>query len=511
MRNVSTTTAEKRKIISDIGTAFHPKFQRLGLTFDDVLLVPAKSDTLPHETDVRSYFTKNVRLNVPVCSAAMDTVTESGLAIAIAREGGIGVIHRNLTVEEQASEVDRVKRSESGMIVKPIHLPPDRPISEALELMARFHISGIPVTKNGKLVGILTNRDLKYQEDLSQKISDVMTKDNLITAHEGITLEEAKKVLHQNRIEKLPVVDENFMLKGLITIKDIDKIKQYPNSCKDEKGRLRVAAALGPGADMEERAAALVEANVDVLVLDTAHGHSSAVINAVEKLKAKYSHIDLVAGNVVTAEATYDIIQAGADAVKVGIGPSAICTTRVVAGVGVPQITAICECVEVAEKHGIPIIADGGIRYSGDITKAIAAGAHSVMIGSLFAGTEESPGDTIIYQGRSYKTYRGMGSLGAMKKRGGRERYFQFSEAAVEKMIPEGIEGRVPYKGLFGSYLFQLIGGLRHGMGYCGARNIEELRKNAKFIRTTNAGLRESHPHDVTITEEAPNYRTEEV
>ncbi|MBD3184593.1 IMP dehydrogenase [Candidatus Poribacteria bacterium] len=488
------------------GKFTNPKFSKAGLTFDDVLLIPAKSEVLPNEVDVKTKFTKNILLNLPVCSAAMDTVTEATLAIALAREGGIGVIHRNFTVEEQANEVDRVKRSESGMIVKPIHLPPDKPISEALALMTRFHISGIPVTKNGKLVGILTNRDLKYEEDLTQMIGDVMTKDNLITAHEGITLEEAKKILHQNRIEKLPVVDKDFMLKGLITIKDIDKIIQYPNACKDEKGRLRVAAALGPGSDIMERAAALVEANVDVLVVDTAHGHSTAVLKAVEKLKSQYSEMDLVAGNVVTMEATQDLISAGVDAVKVGIGPSAICTTRVVAGVGLPQITAIYECVEVADKHDVPVIADGGIRYSGDIAKAIGSGASSVMIGSLFAGTQESPGETIIYQGRSYKTYRGMGSVGAMKKRGGRERYFQFSEAAVEKMVPEGIEGRVPYKGNLGDYVFQLIGGLRHGMGYCGARNIEELRKKARFIRTTIAGLKESHPHDVTITEEAPNY-----
>ena len=492
-----------------VTTVRNPRFQKAGLTFDDVLLVPAKSDVLPHEVNVTTDFTRNIGLNLPICSAAMDTVTEAGLAIALAREGGIGVIHRNFTLAEQASEVDRVKRSESGMIVKPIHLPPDRLISEALELMARFHISGIPITQDGKLVGILTNRDLKYEEDLSQKIRDVMTKDNLITTHEGITLDEAKKVLHQNRIEKLPVVDENFMLKGLITIKDIDKIRLYPNACKDEKGRLRVAAALGPGSDMEERAAALVEANVDVLVVDTAHGHSTAVIKAVEKLKGTYSDVDLVAGNVVTAEATQDLIEAGVDAVKVGIGPSAICTTRVVAGVGVPQITAVCECVEVADKYGIPVIADGGIRYSGDIAKAIAAGASSVMIGSLLAGTEESPGQTVIYQGRSYKAHRGMGSIGAMRKRGGRERYFQFSEAAVEKLVPEGIEGRVPYKGTLGGYIYQLVGGLRHGMGYCGARNIEELRKNAKFIRTTSAGLKESHPHDIAITEESPNYMME--
>ena len=502
------TTAEKE----DGGRAAavrNARFQREGLSFDDVLLVPAKSDVLPHEVDVRTNFTKNIELNLPVCSAAMDTVTEAGLAIALAREGGIGVIHRNFTVAEQANEVDRVKRSESGMIVKPIHLPPDKPIIEALDLMARFHISGIPITQDGKLVGILTNRDLKYEEDLSQRISDVMTKDNLITGSEGITLDEAKKILHLNRIEKLPVVDENFMLKGLVTIKDIDKIIQFPKACKDERGRLRVAAALGPGEDMDERAAALVEAQVDVLVIDTAHGHSAAVIKAVEELKTRYPNIDLVAGNVVTSQATQELIQAGADAVKVGIGPGAICTTRVVAGVGVPQITAICECVEVAGKYDIPVVADGGIRYSGDIVKSIAAGASTVMIGSLFAGTEESPGESIIYQGRSYKTYRGMGSVGAMKKRGGRERYFQFSETAVEKLVPEGIEGRVPYKGQLGGYVYQLIGGLRHGMGYCGAKNINELRTKAEFIRATSAGLQESHPHDITITEESPNYMRE--
>ncbi len=481
------------------------RFQKEGLTFDDVLLVPARSDILPQEIDVRTNFTKNIRLNIPLCSAAMDTVTEARLAIALAREGGIGVIHRNFSIEEQADEVDTVKRSESGMIVKPIHLPPDRPISEALDLMAKFHISGIPVTQDGKLVGILTNRDLRYEDDLSKKIGDVMTKTDLITAREGITLDEAKKILHQNRIEKLPVVDENFMLVGLITIKDIDKIRQYPNACKDDHGRLRVAAAVGPGPDMEDRVSALISANVDVIVIDSAHGHSVSVINATKTIKAKYN-IDVVVGNVVTKEATQELIDAGADAIKVGVGPGAICTTRVVAGVGVPQITAIYECTEVAEKYGIPIIADGGIRYSGDITKAIAAGASCVMIGSLFAGTEESPGETIIYQGRSYKAYRGMGSIGAMKKRGGRERYFQFTESKAEKLIPEGIEGRVPYKGPLGDYVYQLVGGLRHGMGYCGTRNIEELRKNAKFIRTTVAGLRESHPHDIVITEEAPNY-----
>jgi IMP dehydrogenase len=496
----------KTTIIDDNAENMVPsKFQKIGLTFDDVLLVPSRSGVLPNEVDVKTDFTKNISLNIPLCSAAMDTVTEGRLAIALAREGGIGVIHRNFTIEEQMAEVDKVKRSESGMIVKPIHLPPDKPISEALEIMARFHISGIPVTQDGKLVGILTNRDLRYEEDFTSKIGDIMTKDNLITAREGVTLDEAKKVLHQNRIEKLPVVDDDFMLIGLITIKDIDKIKQYPNSCKDAKGRLRVAAAVGPSSDMEERVAALIEANVDVIVVDAAHGHSISVINAVKQIKARYN-VEVVAGNVVTQEGTLELIDAGADAVKVGVGPGAICTTRIVAGVGVPQVTAVYECTELAEKYGIPIIADGGIRYSGDIAKAIAAGASSVMIGSLFAGTEESPGETIIFQGRTYKAYRGMGSIGAMKKRGGRERYFQFSETRTEKLIPEGIEGRVPYIGILGDYVYQLVGGLRHGMGYCGAKNIEELRKNAKFIRNTIAGLKESHPHDIFITEEAPNY-----
>lgn len=496
----------KIPMIDDNSEAMVPsKFQKIGLTFDDVLLVPAKSDVLPNEVDVKTNFTKDIKLNIPLCSAAMDTVTEARLAIALAREGGIGVIHRNFTIAEQADEVDKVKRSESGMIVKPIHLPPDKPISDALEQMARFHISGIPVTQEGKLVGILTNRDLRYEEDFTRLIGDIMTKDDLITAREGVTLDEAKKILHQNRIEKLPVVDENFMLVGLITIKDIDKIKQYPNSCKDEKGRLRVAAAVGPSSEMDERVSALIDANVDVIVVDAAHGHSVSVINAVRQIKSKHN-INVVAGNVVTQEATLELIDAGADAVKVGVGPGAICTTRVVAGVGVPQITAIHECTELAEKYGIPIIADGGVRYSGDIAKAIAAGASSVMIGSLFAGTEESPGETIIYQGRTYKAYRGMGSIGAMKKRGGRERYFQFSESRAEKLIPEGIEGRVAYKGLISDYVYQLVGGLRHGMGYCGTENIEEFRKNARFVRNTIAGLKESHPHDIFITEEAPNY-----
>jgi IMP dehydrogenase len=480
------------------------KFEKEGLTFDDVLLIPAKSDVLPSEVDTSTRLTSNIGLNVPICSAAMDTVTESALAIAMAREGGIGIIHRNCTLEEQVSEVDKVKRSESGMIVDPITLPPDTPIKEALALMQKYRISGIPITEHGRLVGILTNRDLRYQSDFEIPVRAVMTKHNLITASEGITLEKAKEILHQNRIEKLPVVDEKFTLRGLITIKDIDKIIQYPNACKDEKGRLRVGAAIGASSSIEE-VAALIDADVDVLVIDTAHGHSRKVIEAAKKIKARYNRVALVVGNVATAEGTRDLIGAGADAVKVGIGPSSICTTRVIAGIGVPQLTAIYECAQEADKYGIPVIADGGIRYSGDITKAIAAGASSVMIGSLFAGTDESPGETVIYQGRTFKTYRGMGSMDAMKKRAGRERYFQ-GENVGAKLVPEGLEGRVPYKGKLKDFMYQLVGGLRAGMGYCGARNIEQLRTESKFIRITAGGLRESHPHDVTITEEAPNY-----
>lgn len=480
------------------------KFEKEGLTFDDLLLVPARSDVLPSEVDTSTWLTPNIRLNVPICSAAMDTVTESALAIAIAREGGLGIIHRNCAVEEQVNEVDKVKRSESGMIVDPITLPPETHIKEALALMQKYRISGIPITENGRLVGILTNRDLRYLSNFDIPVREAMTKGNLITASEGITLEKAKEILHQNRIEKLPVVDENFMLRGLITIKDIDKIIQYPNACKDERGRLRVGAAIGSSSNIDE-VAALVDASVDVLVIDTAHGHSKKVIEAAQKIKARYNNVDLIVGNVATAEGVKDLVEAGANAIKVGIGPGSICTTRVIAGVGVPQITAIYECSQEADKYGIPIIADGGIRYSGDITKALAAGASSVMIGSLFAGTEESPGETVIYQGRTFKTYRAMGSVGAMKRRGGRERYFQ-GESTSEKLVPEGIEGRVPYKGKLKDYMYQLVGGLRAGMGYCGAGNIEQLRKEAKFIRITTGGLRESHPHDVAITEEAPNY-----
>ena len=484
------------------------KFEKKGLSFDDVLLVPAESDVLPSEVDTSTRLTRNIRLNIPICSAAMDTVTESRLAIALAREGGIGIIHRNCTIEEQVSEVDKVKRSESGMIVKPITLPPNATVAEALELMSKYRISGVPITEdggvNGKLLGIITNRDVRFLERTDQPVSEVMTKENLITAREGVTLEEAKRILHLNRIEKLPVVDEGFRLKGLITIKDIDKLMKYPNACKDEKGRLRVGAAIGASANLEE-VAALVEAGVDVLVIDTAHGHSKRVIRATEKIKAAYENVDLIVGNVATAEATRALIEAGADAVKVGVGPGSVCTTRVVAGVGVPQITAISECAEEADKYDIPVIADGGIRYSGDIVKAIAAGASSVMIGSLFAGTEEAPGEEVIYQGRRFKVYRGMGSLAAMKERGGRERYLQ-GGVDTSKLVPEGIEGRVPYKGKLSDFVYQLVGGLRAGMGYCGANNIEELRTKTKFIRITWGGLRESHPHDIVITEEAPNY-----
>ena len=481
------------------------KFEKIGLSFDDVLLVPAASDVLPSQVDTSTQLTNNIRLNIPVCSAAMDTVTDSNLAIAIAREGGIGFIHRNFSLEEQLNEVDRVKRSESGMIEDPITLPPDRPIKDALELMKRYHISGIPITKQGRLVGIITNRDLKYPENLDQPINERMTSENLITAPEGTTLEEAKRILHNTRKEKLLIVDANFMLRGLITIKDIDKIAQYPNACKDPSGKLRVVAAIGGSGNLEE-VERLIEAGVDALAIDTAHGHSSQVIAATEKIKAKYSDIDLIVGNIATAEATKDLIEAGADAVKVGVGPGSICTTRVVSGVGVPQITAIYECAQEADKYGIPIIADGGIRYSGDIAKAIAAGASCMMIGNLFAGTEESPGETIIYQGRSFKVYRAMGSVSAMRERGGRERYLQSEEEDTKKLVPEGIEGRVPYKGKLDDLIYQLMGGLRAGMGYCGAKDIETLRNKSKFIRITSGGLRESHPHDVAITEEAPNY-----
>lgn len=481
----------------------HPeKFSKLGLTFDDVLLLPAASEVLPRDVDITTNLTREIKLNIPLMSAGMDTVTESRMAIAMAREGGIGVIHKNMSIEKQALEVDRVKRSEHGVISDPIFLPPDSPISEALTLMERYRISGVPITENRRLVGILTNRDLRFETDFSRPVKEVMTRDNLITAPVGTTLEEAKEILRRHKIEKLPIVDQEYNLVGLITIKDIEKARQYPNAAKDKRGRLLVAAAVGVSADTMDRVAALVNAQVDVIVVDTAHGHSSGVMDTVRRIKNQYSHVAVIAGNVATAEATRDLIAAGADAVKVGIGPGSICTTRVVAGAGVPQITAIYECACEAAKHGIPIIGDGGIKYSGDITKGIAAGADVIMIGSLFAGTEESPGDIEIYQGRSYKVYRGMGSLGAMKE-GSKDRYFQENQ---QKLVPEGVEGRVPYKGSLADTVYQLIGGLRAGMGYCGVRNIQELKTKTRFIRITPAGLRESHPHDVMITKEAPNY-----
>ncbi len=479
------------------------KFAREGLTFDDVLLVPAKSDILPRDVDTSTYLTNKIRLNIPLLSAGMDTVTDSRLAIAIAREGGIGIIHKNMSVEAQALEVDKVKRSEHGVITNPIFLQAENPITDALELMERYRISGVPIVDaDNVLVGILTNRDLRFEKDFTRLIGEVMTRENLITAPVGTTLEHAKEILRNHKVEKLPIVDAKNRLKGLITIKDIEKARQYPNSAKDERGRLRVGAAVGVTNDTMERVAALVQAGVDAVVVDTAHGHHAGVIQTVKQIKAEYPELQLIAGNVATAEATRDLIEAGADAVKVGMGPGSICTTRVVAGIGVPQITAIYDCAAEAQKFGIPIIADGGVKFSGDLPKAIAAGAHTVMIGSLFAGTEESPGDIEIYQGRSYKVYRGMGSIGAMKQ-GSRDRYFQEKE---QKLVPEGIEGRLPFKGPLSETIYQLIGGLRAGMGYCGTRNLDELRTKTRFIRITGAGLRESHPHDVTITKEAPNY-----
>jgi len=480
-----------------------------GLTFDDILLVPKKSAILPKEVDVSTKFSRNIDINIPLVSAAMDTVTESRLAIAIAREGGIGIIHKNMSIEEQAEEVDKVKRSESGVIVDPISLSPEKSVGEAIELMAKYHISGIPiVNKEKKLVGILTNRDIRFleEEDKRLKIAEIMTKENLITASLGTTLEEAKKILHKNRIEKLPIVNKKFILKGLITIKDIEKVKRFPNACKDAEGRLRVGAAVGVSRDTMERVEALVNAKVDVIVVDTAHGHSTRVIEVIKEIKQNFG-IELVGGNVATFEGAESLIKAGIDALKVGIGPGSICTTRVVAGVGVPQVSAIQECKRAAKKYHIPLIADGGIKYSGDITKALAVGADSVMIGSLFAGTEESPGEVVLYKGRSYKEYRGMGSIGAMKK-GSKDRYFQ-EEAEDDKLVPEGIEGRVSYKGPLSACVYQLLGGVRAGMGYCGVKNIKELQEKTKFIQITSAGLRESHPHDVIITKEAPNYGIE--
>jgi IMP dehydrogenase len=483
------------------------KVVKEGLTFDDVLLIPARSRFHPQKVRLKTHLTKKISLNIPVISAAMDTVTEAELAIALAREGGIGIIHKNLTIEEQAEQVDRVKRSESGMISNPVTFSPDQLVSEAIEVMRSCRISGLPITrKNGVLVGILTNRDLRFIDRYDLKVSEVMTKDP-ITASQGISMEKATRILHENRIEKLPVVDRNGRLKGLITVKDIQKRLDYPNSCKDSDGRLRVGAAVGVGGETMKRVKALVEAGTDVIVVDTAHGHSTAVIETVSRIRSKYRGLQIIAGNVGTGAATRDLIKAGANAVKVGIGPGAICTTRVIAGIGVPQVTAIMDCAEVAARAGIPVIADGGIKFSGDITKAIAAGADCVMIGSLFAGTEESPGEIIYHQGKSFKIYRGMGSIGAMKK-GSSDRYFQSGVTEEQKFVAEGIEGRVSYKGSLGSNVYQLMGGLRSGMGYCGVGTIEQLKKKGRFIRITPAGLRESHPHDVTVTKEAPNYKT---
>jgi IMP dehydrogenase len=478
-----------------------------GLTFDDVVIVPAKSAVLPRFVEMQTQLTRNITLNIPIISAAMDTVTDSRLAIAIAREGGLGVIHRAMTAKEQAIEVDKVKKSESGMIIDPIVISPDQTISDALKLMARYRISGIPVTRNGKLVGIVTNRDLRFETRMNLKVSQIMTKEKLVTVPEGTDLEEAKELLRQHRIEKLPVVNEKFELKGLITIKDIEKKIKYPRACKDPLGRLRVGAAVGVGEDALERVDSLVRVGVDVIFVDTAHGHSLTVLETIARLRKDYPELELVGGNVATADAARDLIKAGVSAVKVGVGPGSICTTRIVAGAGVPQLTAIAGCHSVAGKMGIPLIADGGVKFSGDVTKALAAGADLVMIGSIFAGTEESPGELVLFQGRTYKVYRGMGSLGAMVK-GGRDRYFQ-EHAQESKLVPEGIEGRVPYKGSLAAVIYQLVGGLKAGMGYSGCRTIPELKEKARFIRVTNAGLRESHVHDVIITKEAPNYRLE--
>jgi IMP dehydrogenase len=478
----------------------------LALTFDDVLLLPAESDVVPRQVDVGAQLTRNLRLGIPIVSAAMDTVTEARTAIAMAQEGGLGFVHKNLTIQQQALEVTKVKKYESGMVVDPVTIEPDAPVHRAVALMRQHEISGIPVTKNGRLVGILTNRDLRFERNLDQKVEAVMTRE-LITCREGISQDEAKELLHKNRIEKLLVVDDRYQLVGLITIKDIEKTQAHPSAAKDGKGRLLVGAAVGVGPDRDERVHALLAAGADVIAVDTAHGHSRGVIDAVRDLKRNFRGIEIVAGNVAVGEAAAALCEAGADAVKVGIGPGSICTTRVVAGVGVPQITAIDNCVRATAKFGVPCISDGGIKYSGDIVKALAAGAHTVMIGSLFAGAEEAPGDVILFQGRSYKSYRGMGSLGAMKK-GSKDRYFQ-EEAEDLKLVPEGIEGRVPYKGPISMNVFQLVGGLRSGMGYTGCRSIDELRTRAKFVRITAAGLRESHVHDVQVTQEAPNYRVE--
>lgn len=476
-----------------------------GLTFDDVLLVPCKSEVLPRETNTATYLTKEIKLNIPLMSAGMDTVTESRMAISMAREGGIGIIHKNMSIEAQAMEVDKVKRSEHGVITDPFFLSPIHDVSDALELMERYRISGVPITDDkGELVGIITNRDIRFEKEVSKKIDDVMTKENLVTAKMGISMDDALDLMKSHKIEKLPLVDDDFNLTGLITIKDIEKSIQYPNSARDNRGRLLVGAAVGITVDMLERVDALVKAGADVIVLDTAHGHSKNVLTSITKIKAEYPNLQVIAGNVATKEATIDLIEAGADAVKVGIGPGSICTTRVVTGIGVPQITAIINCAEGARKYGVPIIADGGIKFSGDITKAIGAGANVVMAGSLFAGTEESPGEDIMLEGRRYKTYRGMGSLGAMDAGSG-DRYFQEN---TKKYVPEGVEGRVHYKGPLGEIIYQLIGGLKSGMGYTGSKDIEALHENARFMKITSASLVENHPHDIQITKESPNYTT---
>ncbi len=478
------------------------KFGKQGLTFDDVLLIPAESSVLPADIDLRTRLTKKITLNIPLMSAAMDTVTESRMAIAVAREGGIGIIHKNMSIGAQAEQVDMVKRSENGVITNPFWLAPGHTLAEADELMAKYRISGVPICDNGKLIGIITNRDMKFESDMTQLIDNVMTRDNLVTAPEGTTLEEAREILRAHKIEKLPIVDSEMHLKGLITIKDIEKAQVYPNSARDAKGRLMVGAAIGVTADVLDRVKALVDAGADVLCLDSAHGHSHNIIECVRRIKALYPDVQLIAGNVATAEGTRALIEAGADCVKIGIGPGSICTTRVVAGIGVPQVTAIYDAAQVAAEYDVPIIADGGIKFSGDLAKAIAAGGNVVMLGSLLAGCEESPGDTEVFQGRQFKVYRGMGSLGAMAQ-GSKDRYFQQGN---KKLVPEGVEGRVPYKGTVSDTIFQLMGGLRAGMGYCGCGTIDELRQKARFIQITAAGLKESHPHDVNITKEAPNY-----
>ena len=489
----------------DITNSYKNRIVGEGLTFDDVLLVPAESNVLPPDVDLSTNLTRNIKLNIPIMSAAMDTVTEYRMAIAIAREGGIGVIHKSMPIDMQAEQVDMVKRSENGVITNPFYLGPDNTIGEADALMGKFRISGVPIVdKSGKLIGIITNRDMKFEEDMSRPISDVMTSDRLVTGREGTTLEEAKDILRRHKIEKLPIVDDNFHLKGLITIKDIEKVVKYPNSAKDKHGRLLCAAAIGVTNDILDRAGALVDAGVDALVLDSAHGHSANIMRCVALVKEHFTEVGLIAGNVATAEGTEALIKAGADCVKVGIGPGSICTTRVVSGIGVPQITAIMESAEMADKYGVPIIADGGIKYSGDIVKAIAAGGSVVMMGSMLAGCEESPGESEIFQGRQFKVYRGMGSLGAMQKGSG-DRYFQ---SGTKKYVPEGVEGRVPYKGAVSDTIYQMMGGLRSGMGYCGVPDIQSLRTKTHFIRITGAGLKESHPHDIYITKEAPNYST---